>query len=216
MKPKEDISIIVADDHPMILKGLCSELKAHNYHVIGQATNGLQALEIILASTPTLAFLDIDMPFLTGFEVIKMAKKKHSATHFIVLSYHKEVSMIQQAQVLGIQGYLLKEDSFSEIDRCIKSVLQGDSYFSSSIAPQTLTGSEDAQKKLRRLTPSEKTVLKQIAEQMTTKQIAEQLFVSTRTIEKHRSHIISKLELDNTPNALTIWALKNQDTIGES
>ena len=131
MTPKS-ASLIVADDHPMLLKGLYEELSGNGYNVIGRATNGMEALELILKQQPAVALLDIDMPLLTGFEVIKMAKDKGVSTKFIVLSFHKETEYIAQAKALQINGYLLKEDSFFDIERCLNAVLSGQQYFSSS------------------------------------------------------------------------------------
>ena len=108
MLEKSKISVVIADDHPMILKGLLDELQANNYNVLGQAANGMQALELILTHNPTIALLDIDMPLLTGFEVIKMAKQKKVDTKFIILSFHKENDYLSQAKALQINGYLLK------------------------------------------------------------------------------------------------------------
>jgi YesN/AraC family two-component response regulator len=90
MIEKENFTIVIADDHPMLLKGLHEELVKNNYNVVGQGATGMQALELILKHEPTVALLDIDMPILTGFEVIKTAKEKGSKTKFIVLSFHKE------------------------------------------------------------------------------------------------------------------------------
>jgi CheY-like chemotaxis protein len=129
-----EISIIVADDHPMLLKGLFEELTSNGYNVVGKATNGSEALELILKLTPTLAILDIDMPFLRGLEVIKISKGKNIPTKFIIQSFHKETEYILQAKSLKIQGYLLKEDSFNEIERCIKAVLNNKNCFSASLS----------------------------------------------------------------------------------
>ena len=87
---KKDVTVVIADDHPMLLKGLLDELSMNEYNVIGVAANGMEALEQILTKDPVLALLDIDMPFFTGFEVVKMARKKGSDTKFIMLSFHKE------------------------------------------------------------------------------------------------------------------------------
>ncbi|MDN3722856.1 response regulator transcription factor [Aequorivita sp. SDUM287046] len=213
---KKDISIIIADDHPMILKGLHDELAASNYNVVGQGANGMQALELILTHNPTLALLDIDMPLLTGFEVIKMAKQKNVQTKFIILSFHKENEYISQAKALQINGYLLKEDSFSEIETCIDTVLKDETYFSHSFVPASLVSVSEELKKMKHLTSSEKTVLKLVAEQKSSGEIAEKLFISIRTVEKHRSNIILKLEMENThTNVLTNWAYLNRNLIKE-
>ena len=211
MISKKDMTIVVADDHPMLLKGLYEELTMHDYNVVGQANNGLQALELILKEKPMLALLDIDMPYLTGLEVIKTAKEKNVDTKFIILSFHKETDYVAQAKQLQIQGYLLKEDSFFEIERCIEAVLSGGSYFSTSFEEITLKGAKNELQRLQLLTPSERTILKLIAQQTNTNTIADTLCVSVRTIEKHRSNIIFKLGLENSPNTLTNWSLVNKN-----
>lgn len=216
MIDKKKISTVIADDHPMILKGLNDELTANNYNVIGQAANGMQALELILTHNPTIALLDIDMPLLTGFEVIKMAKQKEVDTKFIILSFHKENEYISQAKALQINGYLLKEDSFSEIEECIESVLNNEVYFSRSFVPSLLASVSGDLKRIKHLTSSEKTILKLVAQQMSSSEIAETLFISIRTVEKHRSNIITKLEIENnTANTLTHWAFINKNAIKE-
>ncbi|WP_108809024.1 response regulator [Aquimarina spinulae] len=212
---KKDISIVVADDHPMLLKGLYDELVANEYRVIGQASNGMQALELILIQKPDIALLDIDMPLLNGFEVVKTAKEKEVPTKFIVLSFHKETEYITQAKTLGIYGYLLKEDSFFEIEKCINTVINGEIYFSKSFDTSFLKNASDELKKFQFLTPSETVILKLIAQQISTLEIAESLCVSKRTIEKHRSNIISKLDLEGETNSLTKWTLNHKNIILE-
>lgn len=213
---KNNISFVIADDHPMILKGLNDELTKNNYNVIGQAVNGMKALELILTHNPTITLLDIDMPLLTGFEVIKMAKEKGVQTKFIILSYHKENDYISQAKTLQINGYLLKEDSFEEVEKCIKAVMEGKVYFSPSFAPASLALVSEDLKKIKYLTPSEKTILKLVAQQKSSNEIAEELFISIRTVEKHRSNIITKLEFENpTTNTLTNWAYYHKKIIFE-
>ncbi len=213
---KKNTSIVIADDHPMILKGLNDELISSNYNVVGQAINGVQALELILRHNPTVALLDIDMPLFTGFEVIKKAKQKKVDTKFIILSFHKEIEYLKQAKALQINGYLLKEDSFEEVEQCIESVLNNEIFFSQSFTPTSLAIITEELEKIKLLTSSEKTILKLVAQQLTSSEIAEQLFISIRTVEKHRSNIIMKLEIENTnPNALTNWAYSQRKIIRE-
>ncbi len=207
------ITIVTADDHPMLLKGLNEELKANGYNVIGQATNGIQALELILKLQPNIALLDIDVPVLTGFEVIKMAREKGAKTKFIILSFHKESYYIVQAKAFQIDGYLLKEDTFFEIEHCINEVLNNKVYFSKSIDDQPLQNASDELKKLSLLTLSETKILKLIAQEISNQDIADSLSVSIRTVEKHRSNIIDKLDLKKGNNVLTNWALLNRNVI---
>jgi len=207
------ITIVTADDHPMLLKGLNDELTNNGYDIVGQATNGIQALELILKLQPTIALLDIDMPILTGFEVIKMAREKGSKTKFIILSFHKEAYYIVQAKAFQIDGYLLKEDTFFEIEHCINEVLNGNVYFSKSIEDQPLQNASDELKRLNLLTLSEIKILKLIAQEISNQEIADSLSVSIRTVEKHRSNIIEKLGLKKGNNVLTNWALLNRNII---
>lgn len=215
MTSKQSITIIIADDHPMLLNGLHGELTDSGYNVLGKAANGMQALQIILEQEPMIALLDIDMPLLTGLEVVKMAKEKNVATKFVLLSFHKESIYISQARSLNIDGYLLKEDSFMEIEKCIQAVLSEKCYFSSSFDITILEAANNEIKKLQRLTPSELKILKLIAKQNSNGDIAATLNVSIRTIEKHRSNIIFKLELLPETNVLTNWALMHHKTIAE-
>ncbi|WP_353780244.1 response regulator [Winogradskyella sp. 3972H.M.0a.05] len=213
MIKKEDISLILADDHPMLLKGLYDELSVNNYNVVGQANNGMQALELVLKLKPTIALLDIDMPLLTGFEVVKMAKEKGTSTKFIILSYHKEIDYITKAKTLQLNGYLLKEDSFFEIERCIEAVLDDEIYFSNSFDNLAIENASEELKRLKLLTPSEVTILKLIVQGMTNTELSDNLGVSVRTVEKHRSNIVNKLEIEGGTNAVINWALKHKDVI---
>lgn len=216
MLDKSKISIVIADDHPMILKGLFDELNENDYNVVAQATDGMQALEKILVHNPAIALLDIDMPILTGFDVIKMAKQKDVNTKFIVLSFHKETEYISQARALQINGYLLKENSFSEVEECIQSVLNNDIYFSRSFEASSLASISEELNKLKLLTSSEKKILKLVSEQLSSNEIGDKLFISVRTVEKHRSNIITKLAIENiSSNSLAAWAYLNRLIIKE-
>ncbi len=211
----KDFSIVIADDHPMLLSGLHEELTRNGYNVVGQANNGNKALSLILQLEPDIALLDIDMPMMTGLEVIKSAKEKNTETKFIILSFHREPEYVVQAKALQIDGYLLKEDSFQEIGDCMESVLNGREYFSKSFDSDSLNTASEEMIKLKTLTPSEVTILKLIALQKNTVEIADELCVSTRTIEKHRSNIIDKLLIEKGTNALTNWALVNRVVISK-
>jgi DNA-binding NarL/FixJ family response regulator len=213
MIDKKSFSIVIADDHPVLLKGLLEEFIANGYNVIGNAINGIEALESILSLKPTIALLDIDMPFLNGFEVVKTAKEKGSVTKFIMFSYHREAEFVLQAKSLQIDGYLLKEDSFPEIERCMDMVIKGNEFVSTAFNSKMLKNVSEDILKLDWLTASEITILKLIAQQEKTVQIAENLCVSIRTIEKHRSNIIAKLWPKNNSNSLSLWAITNKSII---
>lgn len=207
---KKDLRLVIADDHPLLLKGLQDELEANHYNIVACASDGGEALENIMSHKPDMALLDINMPLLTGFEVVKEAIAKGTETKFIILSFHDESDYIAQALSIGVKGYLLKEDSFQEIDRCIDTVMRGGEYLSNSLDNSILRSTSESLASLKFLTPSELTILKQIADRKTTHEIAESLSISRRTVEKHRSNIISKLTIPKGTNSLTHWALMNK------
>jgi DNA-binding NarL/FixJ family response regulator len=208
-----DITILVADDHPMLLKGLRDELLGLKYNLLEGATNGAQALEMIVSKKPTIAILDINMPFLTGFEVIKKCQTTSLETKFILLTSYKEKGFVLKAKKMNISGYLLKDEPFSEIKKCIQEVLKGNFYaskildeiFNNEISPQI--------EKIKFLSPSERTIVRLIANGNSTKAIAEILSISTRTVDKHRSNIISKLDLPSDSDALTVWVKENKELL---
>lgn len=209
-----NISILAADDHPILLKGLRDELLNLGYNVLEGATNGVQALEIIISKKPKIAILDINMPFLTGFEVIEKCKSESLKTKFIILTYYKEKGFVLKAKNMNISGYLLKDEPISEIHSCIQEVLKGkfyasktfDDVFNNEISPEIV--------KIKYLSPSERTIVRLIAGENTSKEIAEILSISIRTVDKHRSNIITKLDLPSTSDSLFLWVKSNKDLLG--
>ena len=210
----KNFTILIADDHPMLLNGLYEALVSNGYNVIGKAQNGTEALQLILELKPTLAILDVEMPFMTGFEVVKNIREKSISTKFIIQTLHKNLEYITLALSLKIEGYLLKEDPFTAIETCMEKVLNNESYFSDSIDSNGLLNATSEFKNLKLLTPSELVILKLISKRASTNVIAESLFVSTRTIEKHRSNIIDKLGLGGgEQNSLSYWAITHVKVI---
>lgn len=207
----QNIKILVADDHPMLLNGLRNELLMQNYQVLEGALNGAQALEAIINEQPDIAILDIEMPLLTGFEVIVKCKEEGVATRFILLTSYKEKGFVLKAKKLNISGYLLKDEPFLEIKRCIQAVLKGESYFSKAFHDIFKHDISPQLEKIKFLSPSERTIVRLIAQEKSSKDIAGLLHISHRTVQKHRSNIISKLELSSEADALSMWAYKNKD-----
>ena len=205
--------ILVADDHPMLLKGLTDELAANGYEVLPGASNGAEALQLLIDQRPDLAILDIEMPILSGFEVIKKAREKNQQTRFIILTSHKEKAFVMRAKKLDIQGYLLKDEPFSEIEACIQAVLQNNSYFSHTFDQIFTTQISPELEKIKFLSPSERTIVRLIAQNKTSKEIGEALSISHRTVQKHRANIIHKLDLPPVTDALTQWTTENKELI---
>ena len=210
---RDNISIFIADDHPLLLRGLIDQLKEYGYHMSGAADNGATALDQIVKMQPDIAILDEEMPLLTGFEVIKKCKEKNINTRFIILTSHKEKAFIYEAKKLNISGYIIKDEPFIEIHKCIQSVSKGSPYFSDIFSSVFKNEVSPELQKLKLLSPSERTIVKLIAQNKSTKEIGELLFVSSRTIEKHRSNIISKLDLGYQKKSLSTWANDNKHLI---
>lgn len=203
-------TIITADDHPLLLKGLNDFLLEKGYTILDSATNGKKAFELIKKLQPDIAILDIQMPELSGLEIAKLCNNLKIKTKIIIITFHKEASLYFEAKELKIYGYLLKDFAIEEIENCISSVLENRPYFSKKIK-DLLHLKSNTNQILVDLTPSERKILKYIANDKTNKEIADLLFISPRTVEKHRSNIIQKLNLESKTNALLIWAKENHD-----
>lgn len=208
------VRIVIADDHPLLLQGLKDLLlQKGGIEVVGAVSDGAAALKLILDHTPDIALLDIEMPYLSGLSIADECRKKQLNTKFILLSYHKEPEFIAQAKGLNIAGYVLKEDTSTEIFKCIEEVLEGRFYYSPSILARSTTGARQQVVDLGLLSSSEKKILKLIASQISSQLIAEKLHISERTVEKHRSNIINKLKLSRQPNSLSLWAVEQKAII---
>ncbi len=206
-----NISILVADDHPMLLEGLMHELTDYGFNVLEGASNGAIALEIINSKQPTIAILDVNMPLLTGFEVIEKCKARGSLTRFIILTSYKEKEVILKAKNMGISGYLLKDEPFLEIKNCIQAVMKGEFYASKVFDEVFKTEIYPELEKIKYLSPSERTIVRLIAQEKSSKDISELLAISIRTVQKHRSNIITKLDLSSDSDALSLWITKNKE-----
>ena len=210
---RTDIHLLIADDHPLLLEGLKNALGAQGYAQIEAVNNGALALDYIKEKQPDIAVLDIEMPLLTGFEVIKKCQQLEVSTRFIMLTSHKEKGFVLKAKKLNIAGYIIKDEPFSEIDKCIQTVATGGTYFSATF-DAVLEGQVNPElQKVKLLSPSERTILRLIAQESNSKDIADALTISIRTVQKHRSNIITKLELPTGLDSLTIWTKEHQELI---
>ncbi len=205
-------SILIADDHPLLLKGLEEFLKEKKYTIIATCTDGLSAYNAIIKENPDIAILDIEMPNMTGIDIAKKCKRHQITTKIILNTLHKEKKIFEDAIQYNIQGYLLKEFALTEIEECIASVCAGKPYFSEKIHKRFSNSSKEHEG-IKNLTPSEVKILKLIANEMTSTQVADFLSISVRTVEKHRANIIKKLEIDQKPNSLLIWSQKNKELL---
>lgn len=204
-------TVIIADDHPLLLKGLEDLLIENDIEVLATANNGNEAFSKIEEFHPQLAILDMEMPYKTGLEIAEACKKLKIPTKIILLTLHKELYLFHQAKELNLSGYLLKEFALTELSKAIETVLNGNQFFSEKLFENQESDLADLHQ--TNLTPSEKKILRLIAEGLSSKEIADKLFIAERTVDKHRSNVIAKLKLEKKHNSLLLWAQKNRDII---
>lgn len=202
MKP----TIVIADDHPILLTGTKAFLESKRFKIVATALDGNEAYNAIIKHAPDIAILDFDMPKLNGLEVAAACHKNEVSVNIIILTLFKEEAIINEVGNT-IDGYLLKEDALQEIELCIDEVLAGNTFVSKNITDGIHFS--DANESLKELTVAESKILRYLAKNFSSSQIAEELFISKRTVEKHRSNIIKKLEIPPTQNGLLLWVQKH-------
>ena len=210
----EIIPVILADDHMVVREGLKAMLEAEgDIRVIGQAENGRQAVELCQKLRPAVLIMDIAMPILNGLEATRQILKANPAAKIILLSAHKDDAYVEQASQLGAVGYLVKTTSLLAVAKVIREVHRGRVFFSPEIAKhlhnpnQRLPLRDDqTRKKALHLTSRETEVLQLVAEGNANKQIAGILAISIKTVEKHRQHLMEKLNFHDTAG-LTRYAI---------
>lgn len=204
------MKLLIADDHPLTLMGTKAFVESLGYKVQDVCNNGIIAFNLITSHKPNIALLDINMPGRDGLTILeKVFVQKHN-TKIILLTMHKEMTVFKRANQFGVAGYLLKENSQDELQKCLEEVKKGNQYVSKSLLSElTLDQGKGDASEMALLTFAEKKILELIAQQKTSKQIAEMLFISEKTVEGHRANIISKLQLPKEKNVLLIWAMKH-------
>ena len=212
-----EIRILIADDHPIFRKGLRQSLEeTEGLSVIGEAGDGKAALEMLRTLKPDVAILDISMPVMDGFAIAGEIAKHSINVKLIFLTGHQDESLFDAAMELGVRGYVLKESSMAEISACVEAVFAGKHYTSpalTSILVSRGRRSAASQKpSLKDLTPTERRVLKLIADYKTSREIAEELFISYHTVETHRRNICDKLDLHGS-HALMKFALAHVEEL---
>ena len=207
------VKVLLADDHPIVRQGLRNLLNSEqDFKVIGEASDGLSALELIDKLRPDVLVVDMMMPGLNGLEVIRRAKHSMPALRIIVLSMQNADAYVVDALKLGASGYVLKDTGPAELIQAIRDVIAGQRYLSPAISErltQTFAhqSSETTEDPYRWLSNRAREVLQLAAEGHTSTEIAARLFISTRTAELHRSRVMSKLSL-HSQNDLVRYALK--------
>lgn len=202
MSVAASIRVLIADDHAVVREGVRRVLAAeHGFDVVGEAANGADAVRLAESMTPDVVVLDLSMPGASGLEAAREIRDKVPGARVLVLSIHDHGEYVQQSARAGAQGYLRKDSSPGELRDAIRAVFAGGQAFTEPV--ETFAGDPVAS-----LTPRERAVLVAIASGQTSKEIAQSLGISVRTVEAHRDSLTRKLKLRGAA-ALTRFALEN-------
>ena len=207
------LNVIIADDHAIIREGLKSLLETKGIKVLDIAKNGREAVEKAVALEPDVMMMDISMPDLNGVEATERIRQAVPHTRVIALSMHSGKSMIDKMFAAGASGYILKESAFDEIYDAIQGVIRGNFYLTPSIArmyvddPMLDNASRTVPPKFNKISKKEGEVLQLMAEGVKTRDIAEKLGVSIKTVETHRRNIMKKLNIFSVAG-LTKYAIQ--------
>lgn len=214
-----EIRIVMADDHPVVREGLVRVIEADpQLKIIAQAGDGQSALEQIQSLSPDVAVLDIDMPVMDGFSVARAIQKLKLEIEIVFLTIHREEELFQVAINLGAKGYVLKDSAVTDIIESIRAVASHQHYISPQLSSYLVRRKAKIDALARQkpslddLTPTERRILRLIAEDKTTREIADQLFISPRTVDTHRANICRKLDLHGSL-ALVRFAIEHKSEL---
>jgi DNA-binding NarL/FixJ family response regulator len=206
--------VLIVEDHTILREGLRSLLSGHtDFEIIGEATDGREAIRTVEKLQPDIVLMDLSMPRMDGIEAIREIKRHSPKIKILALTVHKTEEYILATLEAGAEGYLLKDTTHTELIKAMQTILQGNRYLCPSISDQIIEGYLQGRKTNKpqsvydTLTPREKEILKLIGEGYKNKEIAGQLFISIKTVEKHRSNLMEKLQLHNSA-AVTSYAMK--------
>jgi DNA-binding NarL/FixJ family response regulator len=209
-----DVSVVIADDHPLLRQGLRQVIEADaRFEIVGEAASGRAALDEIDARKPAVAILDIDMPDLDGFGVVRALRDRRIGTDIIFLTVHRDARLFNEALRLGAKGYVLKDSAASDIISCLSAVVAGQHYTSPALTSHLVrdrqAGPGPRAGGIGDMTPAERRILALIADYKTSREIAEALHISYRTVQTHRANICTKLDLQGS-HALMKFALDHK------
>jgi two-component system response regulator NreC len=206
--------IVIAEDHTILREGLRALLSSDpDFDVVGEAEDGRDAIQCVENLTPDLVLMDLSLPRMNGLDAIKEIKRRSPKTKVLALTVHRTEEYILATLRAGADGYALKDATHAELVMGIKTVLRGKRYLSPGVSDKVIQGYLEGRKTLRTATPwdtltqREREILKLIGEGYKNREIADYLYVSVKTVEKHRANLMKKLDLHNT-SALTAFAME--------
>jgi len=193
------LRVLLADDHILVRDGIKVTLEANGLSIVGEASEGREAVKMVRDLKPDVAVFDVSMPGLNGVDAARIARKENPGTKVVLLTVHTENEYVDEALRAGVSGYVLKKQATADLIRAIQEVSLGNIYLSPGISRAVMeafrSGKELA---ARTLTAREREVLQLIAEGKTTKEIGSVLGISVKTAETHRSRVMDKLEIRDT------------------
>jgi DNA-binding NarL/FixJ family response regulator len=208
------ISVLLAEDHQIVREGFRSLLKhERDIDVVGEAENGRQAIALVKKLRPAVVVMDIAMPLLNGLEATRQIRKEFPDTKVIILSAHSDDAYVEQVIEMGAAGFLLKQASSHNLATAIREVQKGNTFFSPDVSKRLRSRDQQSQdregnfkKNNNRLSSREVEVLQLIAEGKPNKQVAAELGVTFKTVDKHRQHLMGKLDIHDVAG-LTRYAI---------
>ncbi|MDP2140747.1 MAG: response regulator transcription factor [Gammaproteobacteria bacterium] len=198
MRIQKSKTVVVADDHVMFRQGLISMLDGDEFQVIGEAEDGHDTIRLVRNLTPDLAILDFSMPLLNGIDAARDIQRRSPNTQVVLLTMYDDDACVLEALRAGVRGYVLKTQTTAELVVALREVLKGSVYLSPGISDSVVNiyvSKNNVDSEV--LSERERQVLQLIAEGHTTKSIASMLFVSVKTAESHRTHIMQRLDIHN-------------------
>jgi two-component system response regulator NreC len=208
------VRIVLAEDHTILREGLRALLSADpKFEIVGEAADGRQAVRAVEKLGPDLVMMDLSMPRMTGMDAIREIKRRYPETKIMVLTVHKTEEYLRTTLQAGANAYVLKDATRDELLMAIENVLRGKTYLSPGVSEKVIEGYLEGKESrlpgstLGLLSPREREVLKLIAEGYKNKEIAADLCISLKTVEKHRANLMKKLGLHNAA-ALTAYAIE--------
>ena len=203
------LKILIADDHPIFRRGLCDVIQTDaSLRLVGQASDGEEALKLVGELRPDIAIFDVHMPKLSGLQAARKLIEQESPVKLVLLTMHEDEDLLNEALDLGIQAYVLKENAVEDLLAAVRSVSGGRTFISASLSGLLVRRRTQAEALCREkpglgsLTPTERRILRLIADDKTSKEIAEILGSAVRTVETHRQNMSLKLGLSGSHSLL--------------